>query len=187
MSTTIASRVLSLALALSLPAAWAAPVKLEPGDRPPSDQVGQTLSGEPVRLKDFAGKAVVLSFWATWCEYCMKEMPILANIQSHTGKKGVQVLAVNVEDRDVFRKVVPIMEPLNLALAYDPKKIGQKAFGVDGLPHMVIIGRDGRVVRAYLGYDESMLPKIVADLNQAIAAPMPAATAASAVIASAAP
>lgn len=175
--------VVSLALALSLPAAWAgsvAAVALEPGDLPPSDQVGQALNGDPVLLKSFAGKAVVLSFWATWCTYCMKEMPILANIQSNAGKKGVQMVAVNVEDRDVFRKVQRILEPLNLALAYDPKQVGQKAFGVDGLPHMIIIGRDGRIVQVYRGYGEGMLPQIVADLNKAIAAPMPAALAASA-------
>ncbi len=74
-------------------------------------------------------------------------------------------------------KVKHIMEPLNLALADDPQKIGQNAFGVNGLPHMVIIGRDGRVVRAYRGYGESLLPQIVADLNRAIAASMPAAPA----------
>jgi len=40
-----------------------------------------TCDDKPVQLSQYAGKAVVTSFWATWCGYCMKELPILANIQ----------------------------------------------------------------------------------------------------------
>lgn len=50
------------------------------GDVAP-DNPGVTLKGAPVHLKDCEGKAVVVSFWASWCTYCLKELPILYNIR----------------------------------------------------------------------------------------------------------
>jgi thiol-disulfide isomerase/thioredoxin len=83
----------------------------------------------------FSGKAVVVSFWATGCAYCLKELPILHNIQR------------------------------------------ADKYGVKGIPHRVIVGKDGRVVAVYTGYSESSLDGIVADINRALAAPKPAAEA----------
>jgi len=138
------------------------------------DGLGRVLSGDAVRVSDFKGKVVVVSFWATWCPYCLKELPILANIQRVAGSEKLAVVAVNTEDRQVFRNVVRALEKepgLGLRLTYDPDKASQKAYGVSGLPHMLIIDREGRIVRLYVGYGESQLDSIAADLNKALAEP----------------
>jgi thiol-disulfide isomerase/thioredoxin len=137
-------------------------------DQPP-DYVGTTLDGEPVLLTSHPGQAVVLSFWATWCPYCLKELPILDGIQK-AGKGKIHVIAVNTEKRDVFRKVVRALDSLGLQLAYDPDGKARKAYGVSGIPHMVIIGRDGKIVAVYRGYSENSLPDIVAAINRATGA-----------------
>ncbi len=156
----------SLLLVMSFTAAAAAPAK---GDIPP-DRVGTTFDGDPVLLSKYKDTAVVISFWATWCTYCLKELPILEGIQ-RTAKGRVHVIAVNTEERDVFRKVRrKLGEVLSLELAYDPDSGARKAFGVNGIPHMVIIGRDGRIVSVYRGYAESSLDDITADINRAIGA-----------------
>ncbi|MCV2350932.1 TlpA family protein disulfide reductase [Paucibacter sp. Y2R2-4] len=153
-------------LLMATSVAWASP---RVGDMAP-EVVGKTLEGETVSLAPYAGKVVVLSFWATWCPHCLKELPILEGIQK-TGAEQVQVIAVNTEPRDVYKKVVRAMKGLSMQLAWDPGKIGAEAYGVKGIPHLVIIGRDGRVQRVFKGYGESSLDHIVAELNQAIAAP----------------
>jgi thiol-disulfide isomerase/thioredoxin len=160
--------ILGLLLALALaPAARAAAPDI--GDTPPS-VVGKTLSGEVVDLNAYKGKVVVLSFWATWCPYCLKEIPVLEKIQKLAGFDKVQVIAVNTEERKVFRRAESMLKMLTLKLAYDPDETTAKSYGVKGIPHMLIIGRDGKVVRVYKGYDESSLDGIVADLNDAIQA-----------------
>ena len=84
----------------------------------------------------------------------------------------MQVIAVNTESRDVFRRAARTLEPLDLLMAHDAGKgKPSDAYGVKGIPHMVIIGRDGRIVRVYRIYDESSLDGIVADINRALAAP----------------
>ncbi|MFZ6820037.1 TlpA family protein disulfide reductase [Undibacterium sp. Ji22W] len=135
---------------------------------PAPNELGRTLDGKVITLSSFAGKVVVVSFWATWCKYCLKELPILENIQNLAGEERVQVIAVNTEERDVFRRVSRTLKDLKMMLAYDPDETYAKSFGVKGIPHLVIIGRDGKIIQVYRGYGESSLDGIVADLNQAI-------------------
>jgi thiol-disulfide isomerase/thioredoxin len=158
----------TLLLCAAVKTAAAAPTMPTAGDIPP-DYVGATWDDKPVQLSRYAGKAVVMSFWATWCGYCMKELPILANIQK-AAKGKVQVIAVNTEDRDVFDEVRRPIVKMELAAAYDPEGKARQAYGVNGIPHMVIVGRDGKIVEVFRGYDASTLPSIVAAINRAMGA-----------------
>ena len=82
-----------------------APPTIGAGDLPP-DVFGKDESGEPISLEKHRGKVVVVTFWATWCPYCLKELPILENIQNVAGKQRVEVIAVNwKEDRETYRFV----------------------------------------------------------------------------------
>ena len=148
-------------------AVFAAPEK---GDIPPS-HVGVDLDGQPVSLTPYAGKAIVVSFWATWCPYCLQELPILHNIQRSAGKRHMQVVAVNTESRETFHKAARGLAALDVQHSHDVDGASRKAYGVNGIPHMVIVGKDGRIVAVYRGYNESSLDNIVADLNRALAAP----------------
>jgi thiol-disulfide isomerase/thioredoxin len=152
----------AIAFAMSTPAYAAAPKQ----DDPAPDFVGLTLDREPVSLKKYLGKTVVISFWATWCPYCLKELPILNGIQV-AGKGRIQVIAINTEERDVFRKVAKALKTLDVQLTYDPDEEAREAYGVNGIPHLVVIGRDGKIVSTFRGYDESMLPTIVDAINYA--------------------
>jgi thiol-disulfide isomerase/thioredoxin len=160
----------SLVFLLLAAGAQAAP---DVGDTPP-DYIGKTVDGVPVLLSQHAGKVLVVSFWATWCPYCLKELPILNGIQKVAGKEHMHVVAINTEERAVFRKVVRALSMLDLHLTYDPDESARKSYGVKGIPHMVIIGRDGKIQSLYRGYSESSLEQIVADINLAMAAPKPA-------------
>lgn len=148
-------------------AASAAP---DAGDMAPP-QVGKNLAGEQLVLTNYLGKAVVVSFWATWCPYCLKELPVLEGIQKQAGNEHMQVIAINTESREVYRDAAKILRNLSLILAHDAGDKASKAYGVDGIPHMVIIGRDGRILNVYRGYDESSLSAIVADINHALEPP----------------
>lgn len=158
-----------IALGLLVTISRAAP---GPGDLPPPD-IGHNMSGEEVLLTNYAGKAVIVTFWATWCPYCLKELPILDRVQDKAGKDQMAVIAVNTEVPDVFRRATRLMrDGMHLELVSDASGKAQKAFGVSGIPHMVIIGRDGRILRVYTGYSEEKLDEIVADINTALT-PLP--------------
>lgn len=157
--------ILALVLGLLATLVNAAP---DAGDLPPPD-IGHNYAGDEVSLTNYAGKAVIVTFWATWCKYCLKELPILDRVQAKAGKDQIAVIAVNTEDREVFRQATRILrESMHVELVNDANGNAQKSFGVNGIPHMVIIGRDGRIQRVYTGYSEDKLDAIVADINKAL-------------------
>ena len=165
MRAPLAGLLLALQLGLQTTTAAAAP---RPGDVPPPD-VGRTLAGDEILLSNYAGKAVIVTFWATWCPYCLKELPILQNVQDKVGQDQMAVIAVNTETFDVYKRATRIMrESMHMELVSDASGQAQDAFGVRALPHMLIIGRDGRILRVYHGYSEEKLDTIVADINTAL-------------------
>lgn len=168
-------RRLALSLSVLVLACGARAAPLAAGDVPPTE-LGYAWGGDKVALSNYAGKVVIVSFWATWCPFCLKELPVLEGVQNKAGKDQLVVIAINTEGREVFRKASRIMrEHMHLELANDPGGDAQKAFDVKTLPRMVIIGRDGRIVAMHRGYDESQLDDVLADINKALQAPRPAA------------
>jgi thiol-disulfide isomerase/thioredoxin len=139
----------------------------------PPPALGMTLDGKEVSTKDYAGKILVVTFWASWCGPCKAELPILENLQN-AGKGSIQVVAVNIEERDQFRRVARVLAPLKLQITHDTGKWATGTYGVEGIPHMVIIGDNGRVRNVHRGYGEAMIPQLVEEINAALAERRPA-------------
>jgi len=133
-------------------------------------------------VSDLRGKVVIVTFWATWCGYCMKELPVLAALQKMKGSNDLAVVGVSHnDDLEAFKKARHNWRSLDVILTYDAKdqRIA-KPYGVNTIPHMVIIGRDGRIDDVYVGYDESMLDQILAEVDELLKQPVPQAPAAAA-------
>ncbi len=147
-----------------------APLVLSAQTAPPTADLGKNYEGDKISLNDYAGKVVVISFWASWCKYCLKELPILSNIQTLGKKEHLAVIAINIEERKTFRTFAKQLEVLGLTLTNDSTNDIKKAYAVGGIPHLVIINRKGQIVNVYAGYGEEMLDGIANDLNLALAA-----------------
>lgn len=140
----------------------------QPGDIAPA-HIGTTSDGKPVLATDFPGKAVIVTYWATWCTFCRKELNILNVIQETAGDR-VQVAAVNIEAPEVYKQVAKALDSFKILVLHDRNRKGQKAYGVNGIPHMIIIGKDGRIDTVWVGYSEDALDDIVNSINRAIGA-----------------
>lgn len=160
---------LAFAAVAGASASEADPAMPKAGDMAPL-VIGKTAADDVVDISQYKGKVVVISFWATWCGYCIKELPVLENIQKAAGDQ-IQVIAVNTEPWDVFRQIRKNAKGLTMSMIYDPSNAGQKAYRVNGIPHMVIIGRNGRIIEVHRGYGESSLDGIVDNINQALRTP----------------
>lgn len=140
--------------------------KIKPGDVPPA-MLGISRGGDDVKTTDFAGKVLVTTFWASWCAPCRAEMDALEKIQ-RIAKDNLQVVAVNIEDRDTFRKVTRPLHDWQMILANDQYKRHADTYGVKGIPHMLIIGRDGKVLKVHRGYNETFLKTLIEDVIAAL-------------------
>lgn len=137
---------------------------VEVGDIPPS-RLGTDQHGEGVRLAQMSGKVVVVTFWATWCPPCLEELPVLEAIHNSVGEDKLEVIAVNVEDRDIYRAARRVLKDYRMTLVNDHRGVIKRKFGVKGLPHMVIVGSDGRVSSVRTGYSEEQVVEVVDELN----------------------
>lgn len=107
--------------------------------------------GTSHRLSDYAGRVVVLNFWATWCQPCLKELPELEQL-ARRGHGDVVVLTVSDEAVEDLRPAVPVDSArVNGYFADAPPDdtIGKMAY--QGRPTTLIIGRDGRVKETLVG------------------------------------
>lgn len=111
------------------------------------------LNGANVTLSDFRDReVVVLDFWATWCQPCIQSMPSLEDLDDHFGERGARILAVNVgENPDLVREFVDDME-FGVRVVMDEDEEISGAYGVRGIPQLVIVGMDGQVAHIEIGY-----------------------------------
>ncbi|MBI3715043.1 MAG: TlpA family protein disulfide reductase [Betaproteobacteria bacterium] len=141
--------------------------KWKPGETPPYN-LGLMRDGTQLETTQFNGKVLVVTFWASWCGPCKKELPMLEGLQN-AGRGSIQVVAINIEDRDRFQVVSKALSSLNLKLSHDYRKRSSDAYGVNGIPHLVLIGRDGKIITVHRGYSEEAIDSIIAEINQALA------------------
>lgn len=98
-------------------------------------------------LADFEGKPVIVNFWATWCQPCLKEMPSLDRLQA--ALDGRLAVAAVSQDRGGAKRVGPFVAEMGLTklkIYLDPKGDLGHAFNLRGLPTSIVIDSKGRVV-----------------------------------------
>jgi thiol-disulfide isomerase/thioredoxin len=148
---------------------------LKVGDDPP-DVFGKSSTGDAIHLRDYRGRIVIISFWATWCGPCRKELPMLMALQEKAAREKVVVLSVNWrQDYEVFRAVKKIFKDkgAHVTLISDESGRAGEAYGLKGIPLMVVVGRDGKIVAIHSGYSEEEIPVLIDEINSAWSAAAP--------------
>ena len=134
------------------------------------DQIGVTPAGERIEIAQFRGKLVLLSFWATWCAPCRKELPRLEEFHRAYQDNGLEIVAVNYGEKpeqiDAFLKANP---QLTLRIVVDPTAETAQRFGVTGLPTSVILDWNGVVRWAKTGYGDGYQQELLGQLNALVA------------------
>jgi thiol-disulfide isomerase/thioredoxin len=115
------------------------------------------LDGKPVVLSALKGKVVILDFWATWCGPCKKTMPILDKFYTTDKPKDVLVYGINVWERKGIEGVKPFLTERNIhfPVLYGTNETAD-AYGVRGIPTLVVIDKDGKIAYRHIGYDPTL-------------------------------
>jgi thiol-disulfide isomerase/thioredoxin len=113
--------------------------------------------GKPRKLSDWRGRTVLVNLWATWCVPCRKEMPALDRLQTRLGGKDFEVVAINIDTRDLEKPRNFLKEANLTRLGYfnDQKaKVFQdlKAIGrALGMPTSVLVDGQGCEIATIAG------------------------------------
>lgn len=114
---------------------------------------GPLLDGTPFDWSEFEGKVVLIDFWATWCGYCIREFPNMKKNYEAYKDRGFEIIGINTDDSrerlDAYMEKDPL--PWTIVVDKNPDSDAEREtlgsrYGIFGIPSMMLIGRDGKVV-----------------------------------------
>ncbi len=143
--------------------------------RVPADFDIRTVDGRTIKLSAYHGKVVVMDFWATWCAPCRQETPQLARIARENRDRGVEVVGLHIDDRgksspeDIRKFIDNYGIGYTVGLATDDMFTTYLGTEDDTIPQTLVFGRDGRLIKHLIGWDQSHGKALDEAVNQALA------------------
>ncbi len=114
------------------------------------------LDGKLHNISQWDGKLLVINFWASWCEPCLREMPAFARLQQHYEDQGVQFIGIAVDNAADVSEFLDSMEPrINYPILLGDEKTFAtpvaygNLYGI--LPHTVIVDKTGLIAYSHFG------------------------------------
>jgi peroxiredoxin len=135
------------------------------------DVVFTSLTGQKIPLNALRGKVVLVNFWATSCAICVREMPKMVATYDQFRPRGLAFVAVAMR-YDSPEYVLNFVQTRNLPfpVALDPQGELSQAFGgINATPTTFLIGKDGHIIKQYLGEPE--FGELTRSVEQALSAP----------------
>lgn len=122
--------------------------------KPAPDFELTTLDGGTVKLSDQKGKVVLLDFWATWCPPCVAALPHVQKVATdkELAEKGLVVWAVNAGEQKAKIEAFLKKNNYTFTVPMDSKTTTLKAYGIEGIPTQIVVGKDGKIVHVGVGF-----------------------------------
>jgi thiol-disulfide isomerase/thioredoxin len=146
-----------------------------------SESIGKPLAldslvdtdGKPLDPARYAGKVVLVDFWATWCGPCIAEIPNIEKVYEKSHEAGFEVIAINLDDQrsDLDAFLAQKKTPWNVYVSGVPGKTGMetplaRSLIISAIPFTMLIGRDGNVAAIHVR-GTALEPKVEELLNTA--------------------
>lgn len=154
----------SLCLGLLLAAALPVQAQL------PSVQL-KTFEGKTVDTATLSndGKPFVISFFATWCKPCNRELKAISEMYPDWQEEtGMKLIAVSIDQGQNINKVKPMVdaEGWEYEILLDPNSDFRRALGIQMIPHLLIIDGDGTIAESRSGYTEGAESHIIEKIRE---------------------
>jgi cytochrome c biogenesis protein CcmG, thiol:disulfide interchange protein DsbE len=165
--------------------AWADKDRYDVGEQVPSFTLkalnGDILGESYISIDRYLGsgakepkKALLLSFFATYCEPCKREIPLLAALYEAYKEKGLQIVLVSIDteaEKVEFAKTLAKDNGVKFPVLSDRFNIVAKRYFVAKLPNSYLLGSEGKVAMANVGYSEDTSKKLIDEIRKAVGDP----------------
>lgn len=109
------------------------------------------MDGKPVTMQSMRGSVVVLDFWATWCGPCQMSLPMLNKLYKSLKDSGLKAYAIDLqESKELVQPVAGKLIP-DVPVLFDDKGDAAQAYLVEPIPQTVVVGKDGKVRKVFIG------------------------------------
>jgi thiol-disulfide isomerase/thioredoxin len=126
----------------------------------------KTYDGAPITLASLRGKVVLLDFWATFCPPCIAALPELQALHAKYDDRGFAVVGVTVDDRTALVKKATDQAKVGYTILRATPEVWN-AYRVNALPALILVGRDGKIIKRYGG--EADRNAMIAAIESALA------------------
>jgi cytochrome c biogenesis protein CcmG/thiol:disulfide interchange protein DsbE len=131
----------------------------------PTAELPRLRGAGDASLKDYRGKVVVMNFWASWCDPCVKELPLLERAHQQLQRHNATVLGINIQDAPEDAMAFVNRFKLTYPSLRDVDRKFARRYGTNGYPETFVIDRDGQVVALRRGpVDQAWIDQTVKPL-----------------------
>jgi len=133
----------------------------------------QTLDGSKFNISklDNNGNPIVISFWATWCKPCKKELNNIAEVyEDWQDETGVKLVAISIDDTRSMSKVAPYVNgsDWDYEVYLDSNSELRRAMGVSTVPHTFLINSQNQIVWQHKGYVDGDEIKLLKEIKKLV-------------------
>tara|TARA_B100000579_G_C22735026_1_gene806224 strand:+ start:42 stop:536 length:495 start_codon:yes stop_codon:yes gene_type:complete len=133
--------------------------------------VVKTLKGSNFNIKNIEnnGNPIVISFWATWCKPCKKELNNIAEVyEDWQDETNVKLIAISIDDSRSMSKVMPYVNASDwdYEVYLDPNKDLARSMGVSTIPHTFLLNKNNEIVWQHKGYVDGDEIKLLKEIKK---------------------
>ncbi len=118
--------------------------------QPAPDFALKNISGTNLRLSEFRGQVVLVSFWAQWCNRCTDQLSVLSDLQKRYGEANLRILTVNIDPDDQSAR--DAAKRLGITVMHDADQSVIRQYNPSVLPFAVLVDPHGTVRHVHAGY-----------------------------------
>jgi thiol-disulfide isomerase/thioredoxin len=135
---------------------------------PAPDFQGKTIKAKEIKLSDFAGKVVLIDFWASWCPPCRQEMPALIEFYDSHKNPKFELIAVNIDDkRENMENFLDNLFPEpEFPIIEDHSQKIPPLFNIEAMPTTIFIDKKGKIRFWHNGFEASYINDFNSELTQ---------------------
>lgn len=165
------ARSVALTLALTICALGSASAGQQAG-KPAADFSLSDASQKTIKLGELRGKVVLIDFWASWCEPCLRELPELEKLHKQLASRGVVVIGINIDrERKNADELIARLK-LSFPSLYDPKGQVAEQYDPPKMPTSYVVDQQGVVRLMSEGFTGAAdIAKLKTAIEQLLAAP----------------